>query len=50
MKCKECGNEGFLHDIFEVLEVQDTKRGLYDYDNILKLKCKKCGHEFKLIN
>lgn len=50
MKCINCDNEGNLKDKFEVLSEKSSKSNYDDWDQIIKLKCKKCGKVFEHID
>lgn len=46
MICPNCKNNKDLDVGYEILDCESSKSTWDDYDQILKLKCKKCNHEF----
>lgn len=50
MECPKCKNNGSMKEDFEVLDYESSKSNWDDYDQIIELKCKKCGYKFTHID
>lgn len=50
MKCPNCENDRFISEGYEVLDFESSTSNWDEWDQILKLKCKECGHEFTHID
>lgn len=50
MRCPNCENEAYIEDGYDILNVESSESSFDDWDQIMDLKCRSCGTEFRHID